>query len=52
MGIRVKIDNSGAGADIQAKLGALGMEIVFDEEDVKEGEPKDKKAKDKKSKEN
>ena len=49
MAIRVKVQNSGIGEELQAKLGALGMEIVFEEDDVKEMEPKDKtKGKDKK----
>lgn len=48
MAIRVKVENSGELADIQSKLGALGMEIVFDEEENKTQEPKDKKDKDKK----
>lgn len=45
MAIRVKVQNSGVGEELQAKLGALGMEIVFEEDDVKEMEPKDKKSK-------
>ncbi len=48
MAIKVKVQNSGIGEDLQAKLGALGLEIVFEEEDAKEQEPKDKKGKDKK----
>lgn len=45
MAIRVKVENSGVGSEIQAKLGALGMEIVFEEDDIKTQEPKDKKDK-------
>lgn len=52
MAIRVKVQNNGVGEELQAKLGALGMEIVFEEDDVKDQEPKDKKTKEKKSEEN
>lgn len=47
MAIRVKVQNNTIGEELQAKLGALGMEIVFEEDDIKEMEPKDKKSKDK-----
>lgn len=48
MAIKVKVQNNGIGEELQAKLGALGLEIVFEEDDVKEQEPKDKTGKDKK----
>ena len=50
MAIRVKVENNGVVEELQSKLGALGMEIVFDEDNVKEQEPKDKKKEKKKDK--
>lgn len=52
MAIRVKVQNSGVGEELQAKLGAAGLEIVFEEEDIKVQEPKDKKGKDNDKKKN
>ncbi len=48
MAIKVRVQNNGIGEELQAKLGAVGLEIVFEEEDNKQQEPKDKKGKDKK----
>lgn len=41
MAIRVKVQNDIVGEELNAKLGALGLEIVIDEETDKQAEPKD-----------
>lgn len=54
MAIRVKANNSLIGEELNSKLGALGLEIVVDEETQQIVDPKDriedKKKKEKKDK--
>lgn len=49
MAIKVKAKDNFIGEELNSKLGALGLEIVFDEEDEKILEPKNDKDKNNKN---
>lgn len=49
MAIKVKAKDNFIGEELNSKLGSLGLEIVFDEEDEKILEPKNDKDKNNKN---